>query len=104
MRIFSAQNQTSAEPFTASAWSEWKRRWRDPITLFTLLLVIVGILQWCTLRASDNTFKQTLIIGQRAFVFPSIGALYMSPNADQDPQAVNFPFTLTNNEIQQPRT
>ena len=47
-------------------WEWLQRWWRDPITLFTLLLVIVGALQWRTLQKTDETLR----LQQRAWLTP----------------------------------
>jgi hypothetical protein len=61
-----------------SAWIEWRRRWRDPITLFTLFLVVVGLLQYCTLEKTDDTLK----IQQRAWLTPIAATLVKTPEKD----------------------
>jgi hypothetical protein len=60
------------------AWKEWKNRWRDPITLFTLLLVVVGGLQYCTLEKTDDTLK----LQQRAWLAPIGANLTKNPEKD----------------------
>ena len=59
--------QNEARPLSAwqEARGEWIRRWRDPITLFTLLLVIVGGVQWCTLHDTDTSIRGQLNVMQR---------------------------------------
>jgi hypothetical protein len=56
-----------------------KRRWVsrvfEPINVFTLLLVVVGALQWCTLRSTDQTLK----IQGRAWLAPR-GFAQVPPN------------------------
>ena len=47
----------------------WGQYWRDPITYFTLLLVVVGFLQWRTLAKTDETLR----LQQRAWLTP-VGA------------------------------
>lgn len=61
----SAANQNPTNGWT-SAWAEWKHRWRDPITLFTLLLVVVGAFQYFSLKDTDKTLR----LQQRAWIAP----------------------------------
>jgi hypothetical protein len=72
-----------------SPWKEWRRKWRDPITLFTLLLVIVGALQWCTLQNTDETLR----LQQRAWLSPTGAKLFGIPTKDE---AINFRLALVN--------
>ncbi|MDR3409941.1 MAG: hypothetical protein P4L87_03185 [Formivibrio sp.] len=65
--------------FGNTAWQEWKGLWRDPITLFTLCLAIVGFLQWCTLK----NMRDDAIATERAFVFTNNAEL--APNKDKNP-------------------
>jgi hypothetical protein len=45
--------------------AQLRNRLTDPITIFTGILCIVGLLQWCTLEKTDDTMRA----GGRAFVF-----------------------------------
>jgi hypothetical protein len=72
-----------------SPWKEWRRKWRDPITLFTLLLVIVGALQWCTLQNTDETLR----LQQRAWHAPVGAKLFWIPTKDEP---INFRLVLVN--------
>lgn len=47
-------------------WVDWKGRLLDPITLFTLLLVVVGFLQWTILKQTDETLR----LQNRAWIAP----------------------------------
>jgi hypothetical protein len=72
-----------------SAWGDWRRRWRDPITLFTLFLVVVGALQWRTLEKTDETLK----VQQRAWLTPIAATLLSPPEKDA---GINFLILFTN--------
>jgi hypothetical protein len=87
-----------------NAWQEWRQRWRDPITLFTLFLVIVGGLQWCTLEQTDETLRvalkqtdETLRLQQRAWLTP-IGTVYIPPGGLVPPPGKTVPVAPAKNE------
>lgn len=63
-----------------TAWKEWADRWRrDPLTIFTFLLVVVGAFQWHTLEKTDETAKAA----QRASIF--INDAELLPHNDGTP-------------------
>jgi hypothetical protein len=81
-------NNDQDNPYAGlSALAEWRRRWRDPITLFTALLVIVGALQFCSLEKTDDTLKSTVYARQRPWIsvtdirniqpFEGVGAYFL---------------------------
>jgi hypothetical protein len=63
-RTETQHNQDRSERTPEPFFSEWRRRWRDPITFFTFLLVVVGGLQWAILRKTDETLR----LQQRAWI------------------------------------
>src|SRR5262245_36873579 len=52
----------------------WVRRARQPIELFTLVLGVVALLQWCTFLKTDETLR----LAQRAWLVP-VDARLTSP-------------------------
>jgi hypothetical protein len=93
-QITSNQTRQNDSEGLSAATREWKRRWRDPITLFTLLLVIVGGLQYCTLEKTDETLK----VQQRAWLASAGTNLFSSPNFPpvQNDMAINFAINFVN--------
>jgi hypothetical protein len=82
----------------ANERKEMKSWWRDPavtnifLGLFTCLLVVVGILQWLTLRQTDKTLR----VGERAFVYIE-GGLDVARNDDGAGNKWMFLFNAVNN-------
>jgi|SRR6185437_6432659 len=67
---------------SASPWPDWKKRFfEEPISLFTLLLVIIGALQFCTLKITNDNYVAT----ERAFVFANTAELI--PDRTTNPDA-----------------
>jgi hypothetical protein len=95
-QLFRIGAEVSEHESEASPWIDWRRRWRDPITLFTLFLVVVGALQWFTLEKTDETLK----LQQRAWLTPLTASLFKNPEKDA---GISF-FVLFNNSGREPAT
>jgi hypothetical protein len=80
---------TSDDATPPGFFRDWLGRCREPISLFTLFLVIVGALQWCTLQNTDETLR----IAQRAWL-TTIGVRLITPPIKD--QSIFFAILITN--------
>lgn len=84
--------------------TEKQRGWREKVAIGISIAALIvaglsaGFTLWQVLLVNEGNrlTRANNIVSQRAFVYPTLSQVYISPNPFTAPQSVNFIFFLTN--------